>query len=172
MAQIANPRKNFNFDIDFGVLGLDSFLAQKVNIPDRDTEIVEHGDLNHSIKTAGRVSYGNVTIEKIMTTNPQGLHGDATVMWNWAEECQDSIAGGGSPPSMYKKTLSVIEYAENGIDMLNVWWLVDCWPTKVGGISLDRTTSENTIESIELAVDHIVKMGVSGNAPSPSNPRG
>ena len=62
MAQIKNPRKVFNFSFQIMPLPIDPFLAQKVTIPEVSADVVEHGDTNHDIKTAGRVKYGNIMI--------------------------------------------------------------------------------------------------------------
>ncbi len=151
---VSNPRKGFNFSIEivtaFGSL---NWLAQKVTPPDKDIDVVEHGDSNHSIKTGGRVNFNALTIEKLMTTS-----GPATYFWDWAKAVADSISGGGTIPSAYKAPILIKELAEDHASVLNTWTYVGCWPSKINGIPLDRLSSENSLEVIELQVDEVGKI--------------
>ena len=158
MAQINNPRKQFQFGIIFADFGLDEFLVQKVTLPDQEAEVVEHGDINYDVKTPGRLKYSNLMLESIMTQNSQGLYGDANVFQNWFEACQSFIGQGGQPSSLYKRTISVVEYGLDGTTILNTWTYIGCWPCKITGLSLDRMGSENTNNSVEICVDGIIKV--------------
>lgn len=153
MAQISNPRKQFNFSIQIAPAPINPFLAQEVEIPDINVEPVSHGDTNHDIKTAGRVTYGNITINKIMTTS-----GSDNYMFDWLYSCQDPIIGGGNIPSFYKRVVTITELAEDGVSILNTWVCTGCFPVTINGMTLSRTSSDNTIESIELSVDKIEKL--------------
>lgn len=153
MAHIANPRKVFNFSLQFAPDPIDPWLAQKVTLPDTDIDVVEHGDANHSIKTGGRINFGATTIEKLMTTD-----GADNWFWDWVASIQDAIIGGGLPPQMYKKILTVTELAEDGATPINTWVLTGVWPSKINGLPLDRLASDNTIETIELQADVVEKL--------------
>lgn len=153
MAQISNPRKSFNFSIQIAPAPINPFLAQKVDLPEITIEQVEHGDTNHDIKTAGRVKLGNINISKIMTTS-----GSDNYMFDWAYSCQDAIIGGGLIPSQYKRIVIITELAEDGTSVLNTWVGMGCWPTKINGMTLDRLSSDNSIEQVELSVDKIEKL--------------
>lgn len=153
MAQIENPRKEFNFSIQIAPAPINPFLAQKVDIPEISVDQTEHGDTNHDIKTGGRVKFGNVTISKIMTTS-----GADNYMFDWLYSVQDAIIGGGLTPTVYKRTVTITELAEDGTSILNTWILMGCWPTKINGMKLDRQSSDNTMETIELSVDKIEKL--------------
>ena len=153
MAMIENPRKVFNFSIQIAQAPIDPFLAQKVVVPEITADIVEHGDTNHDIKTAGRVKYSTVNIEKIMTTS-----GADNYMFDWLYSCQDPIIGGGLIPTAYKRTITITELAEDGTSILNTWVLTGCWPSKINSMNLSRTDSDNTMESIEICVDKIEKL--------------
>lgn len=113
-----------------------------------EIEQVEHGDTNHNIKTAGKVSIGNLIVEKLSTTS-----GSDTWINDWLQSCQDIILGGGNIPSLYKETCVVCELAEDGVSVLNTHVYDGVWPCKSTGIELDRSSSENTIEKIEFSVD-------------------
>lgn len=153
MAQIANPRKNFNFSIQIAPLPIDPFLAQKVTIPEVSLDEVTHGDRNFDVKTAGRVKYGNIMMEKISTTS-----GADNYMWDWLKSCQDDIIGGGLVPPAYKRVMTITELAEDGTSILNTYICTGVWPNKINGIELNRQDSANTIESIEFSVDNIEKL--------------
>lgn len=153
MAQISNPRKAFNFTIQIAPMPINPFLAQKVTVPEITIEQVEHGDTNHDIKTAGRVVYGNIIINKIMTTS-----GSDNYMFDWAYSCQDAIIGGGLVPAQYKRVVTITELAEDGTSALNTWVGIGAWPTKINNMELDRQSSENSIESIELSIDRLEKL--------------
>lgn len=174
MAKNANPRKNFNFSIQIVGESFDPFLAQKVDVPEREIEVVEHGETNHNIKTGGRVSFGNLVMEKILTTTPNlDAH---TYFEDWMASIQDPVLGGGLVPTNkaidktfgYKRDIIVYEFAESGVSItaaglpistpLNVWYLKGCWPSKRDAITLDRTASENTIERLEFSVDFVEKV--------------
>lgn len=151
-AKVKNPRKKFNFKITFVKHPLNSFLAQKVSLPDVEIEEVAHGDVNRDVKTAGRVTVGKMTMEKLMTTSGPD---------NWAHDyfysCQDHINGGGLTPEQYWETVLVEELAEDGLTVINTHLCTEVWPTKIAGLEFDRMSSENTIENIEWSVGTIDK---------------
>lgn len=153
MAKISNPRKKFNFSIQVVELPINPFLFQKVNIPEKEIEMTEHGDVNHNIKTGGKSKFGNLTAEKLMTTD-----GADNYFWDWAASVSDAIIGGGLVPDEYKRTLLVTELAEDGTSILNSWLILGAWPQKINGQELDRMSSDNSMESIELCVDKADKL--------------
>jgi len=132
---------------------MNPWLAQKVNIPDISVDIVEHGDSNHDIKTGGRKKYTTINIDKISTTD-----GPDNYFFDWCAGVQDVVIGGGLPPSAYKRIVTIYEYSEDGQTIINTWILTGAWPSKINGIELSRTASDNTIESVELCVDKIEKI--------------
>ena len=152
-AKVKTPRKNFLFSIQFPKHPINSYLCQKVTLPDIDIEQVTHGDINRDVKTAGRISIGNLVMEKLMTTA-----GSDTWVHDWLMSCQDILLGGGLPPSAYWETVVVSELAEDGTSVLNKWLLDEVWPCKISGLELDRTSSENTVEKVEVSVGTMQKI--------------
>lgn len=152
MAQIENPRKQFQFSIAIAPLPMNPWLAQKVNIPDISIDIAEHGDSNHDIKTGGRVKYTTINIDKISTTS-----GSDNYFFDWAASVQDVLVGG-LPPQAYKKVVTITELAEDGQTVINTWICKGCWPSKINGLELTRQGSDNTIEAVEICVDKIEKI--------------
>jgi hypothetical protein len=153
MAKIKNPRKNFMWSIQFVNIPINPYLFQKVGIPEKGIEQVLHGDVNRDVKTGGRVTIGNMTAEKLLTTS-----GSDTWLWDWISSVADTTLGGGLTPDQYWKTVIVSELAEDGSSVLNQWILTEVWPTKLNEQSLDRMSSENSIESIEFSVGSIDKI--------------
>ena len=148
MANVANPRKQFNFDISSP--GVNSFLCQKVTIPDFEIDVVAHGDTNYDVKTGGRHKYGALMIEKIASATVSDIY-----IWVWMQEIQDVILGGGILPFLYKRTIEVTQFSTDGILVLNSWVMKGCWPSKINGLEYNRLGSENTLESIEIQVDTV-----------------
>lgn len=146
MAQVANPRKGFNFTIS--APGLNPFLAQVVETPDWDIDVVEHGDTNHLIKTGGLAKVGLLKIDKISIAT-----GSDNWIWNWYFQVQDVFTGGGDLPSNYKRTITVEQLAPDGVTVINTWVYYGSWPSKINNSKHSRTESQNNIESIELCVD-------------------
>jgi hypothetical protein len=152
-AQVKNPRKKFLWSIKFVKHPLNPYLFQNVQLPEITVEQVTHGDINRDVKTAGRVSIGNLSAQKLMTTD-----GSDTWLWDWINACQDHILGGGLTPSQYWETAIVSELAEDGKSVLNSWYVDEIWPTRVNGLELSRVDSENSIEDIEFSVGTIDKV--------------
>lgn len=151
-AKVKNPRKKFLFRITFVKHPMNAYLAQKVTLPDIEIEEVAHGDINRDVKTAGRVTVGTMTVEKLMTTS-----GPDNWLHDWLYSCQDHINGGGLTPNQYWETAMVEELAEDGVTVINTHLCTEVWPKKVTGLELDRMSSDNTIESIEFSVGTIDK---------------
>lgn len=146
-AKVKNPRKKFLWSISFPKHPINTYLCQKVTLPEIEIDQVEHGDVNRNVKTAGRVSIGNLTVEKLLTTA-----GSDTWAHDWLYSCQDIIAGGGLVPSQYWETMVVNELAEDGVSVINTHVYEEVWPCKIVGLDLDRMASENTVEQIEFSV--------------------
>lgn len=152
-AKIKNPRKTFLFQIIFTEHPINAYLFQKATIPEVSVEEVEHGDVNRSVKTAGRVSVGTLTVSKLETTS-----GSDTWLWDWLMSVQDMLLGGGLTPSQYWETVQINELAEDGVSILNSWICEEVWPTRLNGQDLDRMSSDNTIEEIEFSVGTVEKL--------------
>lgn len=146
MAQVSNPHKKFQFSIF--LFGMNPFLAQKVTLADREIEQVSHGEGNHTIKTAGMITLGNLMVEKLF-----GASVPDKLIWGWIHLVQDEFTGGGTIPEVYKKAIQIQQLATNGLTVLRTWNYIGAWPCKINGIELDRLSSDNTIESIEFSVD-------------------
>lgn len=146
MAQVENPRKNFQFNIILP--GLDPFLCQDVKTPDADIDVVQHGDAGFMVKTGGMKKIGNLTISKISPADSVDAY-----FKNWQGQIMSTRTGGGALPSQYKTTIMVEELSTDGFTVINREVYKGCWPSKINGKDLSRKASENTVESVELQVD-------------------
>ena len=151
MAQIQNPKKQFQFEVQ--IAGLNSFLCQEVTLPEIEIESVSHGDWNHDVKTGGRISFGNLSIKKISPADSPDSY-----VWDFLRIIQDAYTPGGALPSNYKIEIIITHYAPDGISPTDRYNLNGCWLTKLNGVELNRTSSENTMEEIEFSVDRMDKV--------------
>lgn len=146
-AKVKNPRKRFLWQISFPKHPVNSYKFQSCTLPEVSIEEVSHGDINRDVKTGGRVTIGTMTVRKLLTTD-----GSDTWFWDWLNSVQDILLGGGLVPTEYWEDAVVQELAEDGVTVINTHLLSEVWPTRVNGLELDRTSSENTIEEIEFSV--------------------
>lgn len=153
MAVIRNPRKKFNFRIT--ILPnptLPVFAAQQVTTPDSEVEPVTHGFGNTELKTAGLVKISTLKIDRILSMSP----GDGQSMFEWQATAQNAITQTSGDPLDYKRIIKIEEVAggEGNLTVVDTMFYIGAWPTKINGKEYDRTVSENTVESIEFAVDY------------------
>lgn len=148
MAHIENPRKQFQFTIILP--GLDPFLAQEVKSPDIEFDEVEHGDTGYLVKTAGMKKIGKLTITKICSANATD-----NFFRLWMKRILSTDLGGGSLPSLYKIPVLIEEFSSDGITVIQSTLYRGCWPQKINGKDFNRKGSDNTIESIDFAVDRM-----------------
>lgn len=146
MAQVANPRKQFQFTII--IPGLNPFLAQEVKMPDADYDTVEHGDTGYMVKTAGMKKIGPLNINKISPADSTD-----TYFRDWQTRILQTDQGGGQLPSQYKVPILVEEYSSDGITVVERYLFRGCWPQKLNGKDLNRKGSDNTMQSIDFQVD-------------------
>lgn len=151
MAQVANPRKQYQFSLS--VAGLNPFLAQKVILPEESFDVTEHGDTNFDVKTGGRKKIGKIMIEKIITAL-----GPDNWLRDWMLEVNSTQLGGGLLPSIYKRTITIDQYSNDGVTIISSHICYGCWPSKRDAIELNRLGSENTMEKLELECDEITQL--------------
>lgn len=152
-AKVRNPRKKFLWQIVFINRPINSFLFQSVTLPEVNIEQTEHGDVNRSVKTGGRITVGNLICNKLETTS-----GSDTWAWDQLASIQDMLLGGGQTPSNYWDSIMVNELAEDGVSIINSWICDECWLCRINGQELDRMSSDNTIETMEFSVGTVEKL--------------
>lgn len=151
MAKVANPKKVFQFGLSIN--GVNQFLIQDCKIPTAEIAADTHGDTNHDIKTAGRVTIGDIELKKLIA-DPTG---DNWAM-DWLNEAQNHITGGGTVPQLYKRNVIIAQYAEDGLNIVNRWVCNGVWCKKVEMETFKRGETGNIIENVMLSVDSIQKL--------------
>lgn len=152
MAEISNPRKEFNFTIKVVPDPINPMAFQEVIQPDSSIEQALHGESNYDIKTPGRRIIGEGKLKKLSSAD-----GADNYMWDWHDSCQSTLIGGGAVPDYIKKTLIITELGTDGHTPINTWVWKGCWPTKINGLSHKRRSSDNSIEEIDISVDSVEK---------------
>ena len=154
MAKISNPHKVFQFSIELP--GLNPFLAQEVSLPDDGVAVVEHGDTNFKVKTAGLREIGVLKVKKIQPGDTYSKDSPLFLYFrDWVNSIQSTSWGGGAVPDAYKVTGRVIEYSTDGVTPLAFHKYIGVWPSKINGKTLNRLASENSIDEIEFQVDEV-----------------
>jgi len=154
MAQISNPHKVFQFSIELP--GLNPFLAQEVTLPDDGVAVVEHGDTNFKVKTAGLREIGTLKVKKIQPGDKNSKDSPLFLYFrDWVNSIQNTNFGGGAVPDAYKVTARVVEYATDGQTPLAYHKYLGVWPSKINGRTLNRLASENSIDEIEFQLDEV-----------------
>lgn len=151
MAKVANPRKVFNFRIM--IAGFNEYQCQKITLPDVEIDATKHGDTNYDIKTAGRVTFGDMEMEKLSP-----LPAPDMLMFQWLMLAQNALLGGGVLPIAYKQIISVVEMDTTGLIPINTWVCEGVWVRKIAGVVLDRMSSDNVIEKVTFSVDRCYKV--------------
>src|SRR6478736_7864227 len=117
MAQIEDPKKVFQFG--FLAAGLNPFEVQKVDIPDFEIEVVEHGDTNYDVKTGGRIKFGDVTLEKLRPMS--GGRGRTNWIWDWIQSIVDTDFGSIGNSFFYKRNNDIVQYNYDGLSITDRW---------------------------------------------------
>lgn len=148
MAQVNNPRKQFQFGVF--IPGFNEFLAQEVKLPDIEFDIATHGDIGFEVKTAALKKIGMLVVNKISPNDqPDDDFND------WQLEIFDTLSGGGALPQDYKRDIIIEEYSNDGITVVQRHQYIGCWPQKINGHDLNRKGSDNTVTSIEFCIDEV-----------------
>lgn len=147
-AKINNTAKRFQFNVL--IPGFNPFLCQKAKTPEVELDVAEHGDAGFKVKTAAMKNIGNLTLERIFSTTEI----DRSVEL-WMESIMNTTTGGGLPPSAYKKTIVLQQYGADNISIVAQYVCEGAWPCKRNGLEFDRTSSENTTESLEFCLDDL-----------------
>lgn len=154
---ILNPRKKFNFRVSIlPAPPIPAFSVQQITLGDSTIEQVEHGFGNTVLKTAGQIKPGTIKMD-LIEESTSGAIGAALWAWHWSAQNPAMQAGG--DPTTYKRILKIEELGTGmGTPVaLNVWYAIGAWPAVMNGKEFDRTASDNTVRSIEFAVDYLTQ---------------
>ena len=135
--------KSFQFLLEID--GVPALTIQKVQLPEIEVEEVSHSVGAYDVKTAGRISVGDLVCEKLMVYDP--LNDWA---WRWLRQAQDFGIGGLLPDS-YRKEGRLVLLQPDLQTILQTYELGKTWVKKVATADLDESSSENIIETVTFS---------------------
>jgi len=146
IGKIINPRKLYRFAVE--VDGLDTAYAQKVKLPKIEVKSAKHGQGPFVVQTASKVEFGQLELE---TLKPA----DSSAVWwkDWLALVVNLGTGAMGTPDVYKKTLSIVEYAPDGVTIVDRWEYTGCYPMDIDPAELDKLGEGNAIDKIKICVD-------------------
>jgi len=152
LATVIDPRKSFRYTI--AINGLVTALVRKVNIPDVEIAEDKHGfgGLPYDLKTAGKMKFGDITLEKVM---PAGLPD----LWayNWLKTVINPETNLGGHAINYKRNVTIIHLSPEDVPI--GWWRVmGAWPKKLAYSENDALKeADAVIEKVTLACDKYIR---------------
>jgi len=141
------PRLTFNWRIE--VEGIPVGYASAVQIPPVEAAVVNHasGGAVHDIKTAGKLKYGQVTIEKAMRAN-------GADRWAWDFLRKARANDGSGDPLTAKRKITLSHLADNGNVVIDRWDITGSWVSKVEYAKNDAMQEgERMVETVTLECD-------------------
>lgn len=149
MATVAvqvNPRKLFRFAVLCD--GLETAYAQKVKLPKIDVKSAKHGAGPFVINTASKVEFGQLEIEILKPSE------NSVTFWkDWIALIINLGTGSMTPPAVYKKTVTILEYASDLETIVDTWVCQGSFPTEVDFTDLDKLSESNALDKIKFNVD-------------------
>lgn len=97
-------------------------------------------------KLPGMERYPNVVLRRGITGH--------TALWQWRKKVRDADVGGNDLWAGVKANVR-IELQDEKHEAIMTWLLVDAWPCKLSGPTLNARTNEIAIEQLELCCDRI-----------------
>ena len=157
MGQSINPRKLYRFAVECE--GLETAYVQKCKIPKLDVKSAEHGEGPFKIKTASKVEVGQLELDTLKPAD------SSSVWWkDWLALVVNLGSGAMNHPSVYKKSLSIVEFAPDGETIIDRWDCFGCYPAEVDPADMDKLGDGNAIDKIKINCDMVVPMGSAGGS--------
>jgi phage tail-like protein len=144
-SQPIDPFRGFRFR--FEVLGIHVGGFSEVTVPDVSVATVDYREgheVTHVRTLSGLTSYGRVSLRTGLTTS--------TVLYDWHNRV---VQYGSSAPNV-RLNASIYLMDTDGSPAVR-WDLTGTWPTKYQTSGLKAATSEVMIETLELAIESMVR---------------
>jgi len=136
-----DPYRGFNFRVEID--GIDEAGFRECSGLDASTDPVDYRegtDPMHVRKLTGMNKFSPVTLKRGIT--------DSVTLWSWRQTVID-----GSPD---RKNMSIVLIDTTGAEKLR-WNFRNAWPSKWTGPTLNATSNEVAIESLEIVHEEMVK---------------
>ena len=148
MPVIGNPRTfhhkyRFIVEID-GVVSAAFQKMSELSAEVADIQYYEGGSLI-PVKSAGRATFADVTLERGAVTEDSDLH-------DWFIEVLDAVANAGLNDPDYKRTLDVVQLDRSGAEIRR-YTIYNAYVKQFVAGDWDNESDENVIESVTLTYD-------------------
>ena len=139
MVGSGNPITNFQFMVSFGG---DPTTFQEVILPESEIEVIEYRDgsdiLSGVRKMPGRTKYSNLILKRGLIKSPE--------LYEWFKQTKQG--------SLERKDITISILNEER-EPFATWKLMNCWPTKYSGSTLNAKGNEVVIETLEIAIEDV-----------------
>lgn len=146
MAEVQYPRLSYRFAVRIDEIKQAGF--QEVTIPDSSQEPIEYRNgndrSNWTMKQPGIVKFGAVTLKWGVT--------DSTELYEWRKLVERGEI------SKARRNCAIALLDEMGDDDVVVWELTGAWPSKYEAPSLNSTSTDVAIETLELQVERLERV--------------
>ena len=142
-----NPRQGWQFEVR--VNGIEAAVFQKATIPEPEIEIDEFssGGSVRPEKFAGRISFGDCTLEKGMFADSSDLEA-----WNWLTSAVNTLTGDQGDPASYKRDVEIVHVNRVGTT-IQTYLLKGAFCSKISWSDNEGGTSEHMVETLTLTVE-------------------
>ena len=131
---------------------VDIALFQTVSIGGITVDTAEHTEGALKIETPSLVSYADLKLGKLLNMLETDTYFD-----DWLKSVQDVQAGTGGVPADYARTVR-LRLEDNANSAKRIYEFKGCFPKEIGGIDLDKTSSDNITEEITLYVEYYTRI--------------
>ena len=137
------PFKKFNYKVE--IEGITEASFSEVSGFDASIDVIEYreGDegVNYSRKLSGLTKFGNVTLKWGMTSSMS--------FYEWVMD----VSSGKLLDDSRNKDITITLFDDDGTTALAAWNLYSAWPSKYIAPDFNASSSEVSIESIELVYE-------------------
>ncbi|MBD2251986.1 phage tail protein [Nostoc parmelioides] len=134
-----DPYSGYNFYVEWnGILHAGFQECSGLGSTQNAGEYREGTDPPTKRKLPGLVSYSNITLRRGITNNDE--------LWKWRENVMRT--------GLDRRSISIVMLDHTGQEKIR-WNLSNCWPTTWNGPSMNATSDETAIESLELVHEGI-----------------
>ncbi len=142
-----HPRQGWQWEVRIN--GFNAAVFQKVTIPEPEIEIDEFspGGSVRAEKFAGRISFGDCTLEKGMFADSFDLEA-----WTWLTSAVNTVTGNQGEPGLYKRDVEIIHVNRVGIP-IQIYYLKGAFCSKISWSDNEGETSEHMVETLTLTIE-------------------
>jgi phage tail-like protein len=150
MSITGNILKSYDWILELD--GLPKFSIQKVTLPEIEIEEVMHSMGVYDEKTPGRIKTTDLVCEKIMPF--EDIEDWAWKMLNDAQ----SYALGGKLPGNFRTSARLVLTQPDAVTFVKQYVMENIWVKKIATSDLDKSSSENIIETVTFSVSRFRKV--------------